>query len=170
MRLKRNSHIDLIIDLTSLLDIIFIILAMYMFKYSDMATTFKNNDSLIGPGDNAEQIASELDDYVLIESVYSTFDPSHPENRTISYKSASSMKDINDNENVEQFNIMSEDPEGQFDTFEQRLRNDIAAHADKDLIILTLNQGDRMILYRDENRILKLFNELKENNSNITIK
>ena len=170
MRPKRNSHIDLIIDLTSLLDIIFIILAVYMFKYSNMATTFRNTDSQNGPGTGASQIVADLDDYVLIESVYSTFDPSHPENRTISYKSATSMKDINDTENVETFELISEDTTGNFNAFEQRLRNDVASHQDKDLIILTLNQGDKMILYRDETRILKLFNDLKESNSNITIK
>ena len=176
MRRKRHSGTDLIIDLTSLLDVIFIILAMYMCIFSDMAKNIQSENSTTGPINGATKIAEDLDNYILIESVYSSFDISKPQNRTLSFIAATSTGDLEAKEeakkNVQEYKIESEDSAMQFEEFEKAVRDSIEKNSDRELVILKLNKGENTILYRDETRILEFFNKLAEDypDMNFTIK
>lgn len=172
MRRRRNKRDDLIIDLTSLLDVIFIILLVVMCSQQMTKWNYESQEqAAIEKVQDAEAIAElyedqmethdKLNEYVLKLSVYSDFNPDQ-----ITVRKVRILKEL---EAIETIDLIGADTAEAFAQLESNLITYIQENSDKP-IILSLNEGDEKILYRDEKTILAIFEKLSEEYTNVYIK
>lgn len=172
MRRRHNKRDDLIIDLTSLLDIIFIILLVVMcsqqltkwdYESQEQAAIEKVRDAEATAELYEDQMEThdKLNEYVLKLSVYSDFNP-----QQITVRKVRILKEL---EAIETIDLIGADTGSAFAKLEKSLADYIAENSDKP-VILSLNEGDEKILYRDEKTILAIFERLSESYTNVYIK
>lgn len=172
MRRRRNKREDLIIDLTSLLDIIFIILLVVMcsqqltkweYESQEQAATEKVRDAEATAELYQDQMEThdKLNEYVVKLSVYSDFNPEQ-----ITVRKVRILKEL---EAIEIIDLIGADTADAFAELEGNLAAYIQENSDKP-VILSLNEGDEKILYRDEKAILAIFEKLSQEYTNVYIK
>lgn len=159
MRKKRWTKSEIIIDLTSLLDVIFIILLVVICnqqKLSEkLATEKADYETMVQEAQNEAYLYQDMLDsgnnYSHIISVYSYVEDSIT-TRHIVVKH-------NDEETVT-YDLVGNDITDQYKLFSDMLEQIIEDNLDKP-VILSLNEKDEAILYRDEKKILEIYNALK---------
>lgn len=178
-RKNRKSKKDLIIDLTSLLDVIFIILLVVMVGQKD-ASAQKQQDLDALQADAAKQIAQAENAQQLYEDMLDT------QNNLSKYVYAVSITVPYDPDNtgdihIREINLLIEGCEPQIFTlkgkdttdtlaeFKESLAASIASHADCP-VILSLNDDDEKILYRDEKAVSGILYEISAEYDNVYIK
>ena len=172
MRRRRNKRDDLIIDLTSLLDIIFIILLVVMcsqqltkwdYESQEQAATEKVLDAEAAAELYRDQMEThdKLNEYVVKLSVYSDFNPNQ-----ITVRKVRILKEL---QAIETIDLIGADTSDAFAQLEESLVAYIQENSDKP-VILSLNEGDEKILYRDEKTILAIFERLRETYTNVYVK
>lgn len=172
MSRNKRSRSDIIIDLTSLLDVIFILLLVVMIgqktataqSEQELAQLQEQAEVQIEEAENAKQIYENIAEsykYVWAASVSVPFDAAEIQKRTI--------KLFVNGEEIRSFDLIGNNVESTFEEFEEILEEYISKYNDSP-VILSLNDDDDKILYRDEKKITEIFNELAENNSNVYIK
>lgn len=172
MSRNKRSRSDIIIDLTSLLDVIFILLLVVMIgqktataqSEQELAQLQEQAEVQIEEAENAKQIYENIAEsykYVWAASVSVPFDADEIQKRTI--------KLFVNGEEIRSFDLIGNNVESTFEEFEEILEEYISKYNDSP-VILSLNDDDDKILYRDEKKITEIFNELAENNSNVYIK
>ena len=172
MRRVRKKRDDIVIDLTSLLDVIFIILLVVMCSQQLSKLEYSKQEQAAAETVREAEAASELyreqmethdklNEYVLKLSVYSDFNPEQ-----ITVRRVRVLKEA---EQIEAFELIGADTDRAYAAFEESLVKYIEENSDKP-IIFSLNEGDEKILYRDEKAILAIFEKLSGLYTNVYIK
>jgi hypothetical protein len=182
MRRRRTNKSDILIDLTSLLDVIFIVLLVVMcnqLSYSeevqaheaeletyedeikDRELEAENQYNLYS---QALETQDNINQYVFAVSVYSAYD--YNENGNYKERHLALLKE---GEEMQSWALSESSTKEQFIEFEQALDDYISDIPDKP-VLLTLNENDEKILYRDEQKILSIFNDLSEKYSNVYLR
>lgn len=172
MRRRHNKRDDLIIDLTSLLDVIFIILLVVMCSQQLTKWDYESQEqTAIEKIRDAEATAElykdqmethdKLNEYVVKLSVYADFNPDQ-----VTVRKVRILKEL---QAIETIDLIGADTAKAFEDLEKSLVSYIQENSDKP-VILSLNEGDEKLLYRDEKTILAIFEKLSEEYTNVYIK
>lgn len=173
MRRKRSgSKSDIIIDLTSLLDVIFIMLLVVLCGQSSI------NESLAEEQSNAEYARTQAEsEYQLYKDQIETADSLNQYVWAVSIEVPYNEKEITqrqirllkEGEEIESFDLIGNDVTSTIETFKENLVGFIQENKDRP-VILSLNEENDKILYRDEVMVNKIFIELSKEYSNVYIK
>ena len=173
MRRKRGSTgRDVFIDVTSLLDVMFIILLVVLWGQQN------KNEDLIKMRAEAEQakaqaeaeyklyeqqmeIADNINRFVWAASVVVPYDENDVTKRTIQI--------LKEGEEIESFALSGNNVAESITAFKDCLVTYILANKDKP-VILSLNDNDDNILYRDEVMVTELFVELAKEYDNVYLR
>lgn len=173
MRGKQNNRGDILIDLTSLLDVIFIVLLVVL-CHGQLSSQQVHDEKIQVEKEMAEvdkkaslysqqlDIMENLQQYVMIISVDSSYDPSNIKERKVEVL-------INGNMETDSFELIGENTKEPLKQLEELLNTYIEENADKQ-IILSLNENDERILYRDETAIISIFEKLGNENRNVLLR
>ena len=173
MRRKRNRFkSDVMIDLTSLLDVIFIILLVVLCGQSSMKENLTQLQAdAKGTQAQAEQeyklykeqieIADSLNQYVWAVSIMVPYDENDVTKRQIRF--------LKEGQEIETIELIGNDVTSAIETFKKSLTKYIQEHEDRP-VILSLNEDDDYILYRDEIMVTEVFLELANKFNNVYIK
>lgn len=168
MRRKHHHKEDILIDLTSLLDVIFIILLIVICNQRNetkMIQTQKQEASVL-----IEQAESQMQLYndqmesiqeLCLVSVNARYEPDNVTTRHISI--------LKKGELMEEMDIIGNHTEKPLHHLQLILEEYIEKNKGKP-IILSLNENDEKILYRDEKAIQHIFDELKDKFEDVYIK
>lgn len=168
-RFKQRKKNDIVIDLTSMLDVIFIVLLVVTAgnslkqgqldeekqSYSDKEAEYNNSQMLY---DDAVDTVR----YFKSISVTVPYNPDEVHKREIQMLFFGEEK----SENIE---LIGSDTEDSVQQFQSRLVDYISENQDSP-IVLSLNDDDDKILFRDEKMITEVFSELSSEFDNVYIK
>lgn len=173
MRRKRNSSkSDVLIDVTSLLDVIFIVLLVVLLGQSNVEANLKQAQAEAEAAKaemNAEQmlyeqqqeIADTINRLVFAVSVVVPYDKADVTHRTI--------RILKENEEIESFELVGNNTEASVEAFKKSLVTYVEANKDRP-VILSLNERDDNILYRDEVMVTEIFYGLTKEYGNVYIR
>lgn len=167
---KRKT--DIIIDLTSLLDVVFIVLLVvmcYQFaninKYEALADDAQTSQEILDNKSNAYDHAIETQDninqFVFAVNVQSNYEEQNYKERHLSV--------IREGKEIVSWELSGNDTVEKYAEFEQTLDEYISEIPDNP-ILLSLNEDDANILYRDEQKILDIFGRLTDKYSNVYVR
>lgn len=165
---RRKNKGDILIDLTSLLDVIFILLMIVLCNQQNETSEMQvQQEEAIKLSEQAKvqlQLYSDqmdtVDDFCMV-SVNASYEPNNITTRHISIQ-------IKGKETIT-LDMRGNSTNESLDKLEEILRDYIESNAGKP-IILSLNERDENILYRDEKAIQDIFNELKVHSTDVYIK
>ena len=171
-RKRRGSGGDVLIDLTSLLDVIFIILLIVMWSQNTVEGKLKQTQAqteYAKAQTEAEyklyeqqiEIADNINQYVWAVSVVVPYDKADVTKRTIQI--------LKEGEEIESFDLVGNNVTEAIDDFKKSLVGYIELNKTRP-VILALNENDDNILYRDEVMVTELFLELTKEYSNVYIR
>jgi len=171
-RKRRGLGGDVRIDLTSLLDVIFIILLIVMWSQSNVETNLKQvqaDTESAKAQTEAEQmlyeqqleIADNINQYVFAVSVVVPYDKTDVTQRKIQI--------LKKGEEIESFELAGNNVKASVEAFRKSLVTYIETNKDRP-VILSLNEHDDNILYRDEVMVTDIFYELTKEYSNVYIR
>lgn len=170
MRRKRSKRNDIVIDLTSLLDVIFIFLLVFLLNQQSYERKIvEQTRQLQGQISEAEAVKSESealkqlyqdqidsanagDTYFLPISVNASYNESRVSERTVRIL-------VRDGE-LKEFSLSGKENNEEFEAISSYLREQI--EKSKIPVLLSLNEQDERILYRDEKALKELFSELRK--------
>jgi len=173
MRKRRNSAKgDIIIDLTSLLDVVFILLLVILCGQSRMGERLSEAEkSAEAMKTQAEaeyklyhdqlEIAESLNQYVCAVSVVVPYEEDEITQRQI--------RVLREGEEIENFDLIGNNVERSIEAFKECLVQFVRVNQERP-VILSLNEEDDYILYRDEVMVKEIFDELAGKYSNVYIK
>lgn len=177
---RHRAKSDILIDLTSLLDVIFIVLLVVIGRQMTLTDKqeeqYKASESVKEAMEHLDDVkaqyelymdqldtANQIGQYVCVISVYAYYNEDDLTERYVKiYRKG-------DAEPFATIDLKGENVEGKLN----ELRTAIEGYAQKndDLpVILTLNENDEKILYRDERDIKKIFEEIKKACNNVYLK
>lgn len=170
MRRKKKRNGDVIIDLTSLLDVIFIVLLVVICYASSLSSNYLEQEETanikIEEAENAKNVYNDmmaegdsLLDFVGIIVVRIPPKENDYTKRTIY------VLENGENELVE-YQLEGNKTSEQFDELRNYIEKYIEEHEDRPVII-SLNDTDEDILYRDEKLVSNMINELQAEHNNI---
>ena len=164
---REHLHNNILLDLTPLLDVIFIILLIFVSQTIQLKKTSAGEAQRLQ--DEYKEAKKEydlrnemIDDYYTFVTVISTYDEENPENREIRIS-----RDPNEADQI--ITLNGSDVEQEYSEFEEYLKGYIDPGREAP-IVFSLNQGDERILYRDENRIREIVEKLQNSNNNVYFK
>lgn len=165
-RKRRKNKNDIIIDLTSMLDVIFIVLLVVMVGQKT-AGMQQDKDSAQQVQEYNEAIdlyrdAKDTSTYFKSASVSVPYDETEIQKRTIKIL-------FWGDEDFTEFKLVGINTDDVFNEFTECLEEYISGCQDSP-VILSLNDDDGKILYRDEKRITGIIMELSEKYENVYIK
>lgn len=171
-RKRKSSKGDVLIDLTSLLDVIFIILLIVMWGQNTAETNLKQAQADTESAKiqtEAEQklyeqqleIADNINQYVFAVSVVVPYDKEDVTHRTIQI--------LKEGKEIESFELVGNNVTEAVEDFKKSLVSYIEQNKTRP-VILALNENDDNILYRDEVMVTELFLELTKEFSNVYIR
>ncbi|MBO4291396.1 MAG: hypothetical protein J5898_05765 [Lachnospiraceae bacterium] len=172
MKRRHRAKSDIVIDLTSLLDVVFIVLLVVICRQHILTDSQQEK---MGDVEAREALAQEkyelymdqletadqLNQYVWAVSVYSSYNDDKLTERRISM--------LREGQEIEGFELRGENVSGVLEAFRKALESYITEHAEQP-VILSLNENDEDILYRDEKAINRIFSELASEYDNVYIK
>lgn len=165
---KRHNKRNIFIDLTSLLDVVFIFLMIVLCNQQNetreaQAKNIEASEIMEQAKVQLELYTDQMDsvDNLCLVSVYARYEPDNITKRHLSIKRKG--------EEIEEIEMMGNNTKEALETLESNLRAYIELNKEKP-IILSLNEKDENILYRDEKEILKIFDKLKQELKNVYIK
>ena len=173
MRRKRGgSRGDVLIDLTSLLDVIFIILLIVMWGQNDTENRLKETQAATEYAKEQTEaeyklyqqqveLADNIDQYVWAVSIVVPYDKTDVTQRKILM--------LKEGEEIESFDLVGNNVSGAVEAFKKSLIGYIKENSDRP-VILSLNENDDNILYRDEVMVNEMFFELAKEYNNVYIK
>ena len=176
MKRRHRAKSDILIDLTSLLDVIFIVLLVVFARTQNL--TEKTDDQVNSANETLAQanilsqqaqaeyelyqdqieMADNLQQYVFTISVNSSYRSDDVTRRQISV--------LPNGGEIITFELRGADVKKEMEKFRETMKQYVEAHPDQP-VILTLNEKDEKILYRDEKEIKKIFEELCESHDNV---
>lgn len=167
MRREHLHNNNILLDLTPLLDVIFIILLIFvsqtiLLKKTSAGEAQRLQDEYTEAKKEYDLRNEMIDDYYTFVTVISTYDEDNPENREIRIS-----RDPNEADQI--ITLNGSDVEQEYSEFEECLKGYIDPGREAP-IVFSLNQGDERILYRDENRIRETVEKLQNSNNNVYFK
>lgn len=172
MRRKRKGRGDVIIDLTSLLDVIFIVLLVVV--CAQVGLSAGTSESLAelesikaeteASGDLYRDMLSTsdaLNELVFTASITVPYDKDNLTRRKV--------KVLVEGQEIKAFSLFGNDTRETFREFKNYLKEYAFVHPDSP-VILSLNEDDDKILYRDEISVKAILEELMEECDNVYIK
>ncbi len=164
---REHLHNNILLDLTPLLDVIFIILLIFvsqtiLLKKTSAGEAQRLQDEYTEAKKEYDLRNEMIDDYYTFVTVISTYDEENPENREIRIS-----HDPNEADQI--ITLNGSDVEQEYSEFEECLKGYIDPGREAP-IVFSLNQGDERILYRDENRIRETVEKLQNSNNNVYFK
>ncbi len=176
MRRQRRGKSDILIDLTSLLDVIFILLMVVLARQqvSGMNMTKQQEELDKMQVECAEEKQNAEEEYKLykdqvsiaekavIITVTAAFDETDPKERTIRI-----LK--NGNSKADEFVLSGADTAESFAAFEEKMTEYVSS-AEGMPVVLSIADDGSEILYRDQQRIQAVFNGLQEKSGDIYIR
>ena len=177
MRRRRRENSNILIDLTSLLDVIFILLMVVLARQqiSGMNLEKKAADLSVREEELSEAKREAEDKFRLYSdqtdtlnkavmiSVTATFDEDDIQNRDLKI-----LKNGNPEPDV--FLLSGGDTAETYSEFEEKRRSYVEGASEGMPVILSIADDGSEILYRDQQKIQALFNELQEGSSDIYIR
>lgn len=171
-RRRKGSGGDVLIDLTSLLDVIFIILLVVMWGQNQVEGNLKQTQAdaeYAKAQTEAEyklyeqqmEIANNINQYVWAVSVVVPYDKEDVTQRKIQI--------LKEGEEIESFELVGNNVTASVEAFKKSLKGYIEANAGRP-VILSLNENDDNILYRDEVMVTELFLEQTKEYNNVYIR
>ena len=171
-RTRKGSGSDVIIDLTSLLDVIFIILLIVMWGQSMLETNLKQSQAEAEAAvsqtkaeqqlyEQQQEIADAINQLVFAVSVVVPYDKADVTHREI--------KMLKEDKEIESFDLVGHNVAENVEDFKQSLVSYTAQNS-KRPVILALNENDDNILYRDEVMVTEIFLELTKEYNNVYIR
>lgn len=180
--MKRRHRVkpDIIIDLTSLLDVIFIILLVVIGRQSMMtekqeAELSENNSAVLEAQALVEEAkakyelfmdqmmeANDMNEYVCVISVVSTYSEKDVTTRTIMVLKRGELTE-------DRIQLQGENVDKRLGEFKELLKKYIEENQDYP-VVLSLNENNEKLLYRDENYIKTIFGELMDEYDNVYVK
>ena len=159
------------IDLNALLDVIFIILMVVVCRQATEAVNLKEAEEAVMEQQEEAKATQEMyedqidslenmDSYVLPVYLMVRFDPTDVKSRTIEYL-------VNGETNEIALN-----PENEEEAYEE-LRGALSgflSEQESRILLLSLNEDDEQILYRDELAVQTVVDELSKENDNLFLK
>lgn len=172
MRKKRNSRGDVVIDLTSLLDVIFILLLVVLCGQQGINENLKEKsieqENAVAQADATREMYEDMIDMedniqqmVWAASIAVPYEKTEIAKREI--------KVLVEGEEIESFPLIGNDVEESINQFREVLIEYIESNQDRP-VILSLNDNDDNILYRDETRVNDIMTELIETYNNVYIR
>jgi len=176
MRRTRHGKNDILIDLTSLLDVIFIllmvVLARQQVKGMDLDREKAHVSELQSSLEKTEAEAEDklrlysdqlyLAEKTAIISVSATFNPDEPKVRTLKI-----LK--NGNTAADEFLLNGGDTADAYEAFEEKIR-EYAGAAEGLPVILSVADDGSEILYRDRQKIQSIFTDLQDSSDDVYIR
>ena len=176
MKRRHCAKSDIVIDLTSLLDVVFIVLLVVICRQHNL--TYSQQEKMQEKMEDVEtrealaqekyelymdqlETADQLNQYVWAVSVYARYSSEKVTERHISV--------LREGQEIESFELRGENVSGTLEAFRKSLESYITEHAEQP-VILSLNEDDEKILYRDEKAINRIFAELASAHENVFIK
>ena len=164
---REHLHNNILLDLTPLLDVIFIILLIFVsqtiqLKKTSAGEAQRLQDEYTEAKKEYDLRNEMIDDYYTFVTVISTYDEENPENREIRIS-----RDPNEADQI--ITLNGSDVEQEYSEFEECLKGYIDPGREAP-IVFSLNQGDERILYRDETRIREIVEKLQNSNNNVYFK
>ena len=165
MRRNRSKGIkQLIIDLTPLLDVIFILLIVVLAntarteeianeRYDEAKEIQSDAEQEVNAYKSHFEAYSDIDEYFSIITVSAGYHSDNRRNRTISIK-------VNENE-PRQYELNPTNADDQWSRISGDIESTISAKSDLPAILVLNIKNDEKMLYRDEEDILRIFDELK---------
>lgn len=175
-RKRRNGRNEVFIDLTSLLDVIFIVLLLVICSYHSEKEKNKQENTAaheymskaIADAESDSQAYTDMIDtqdnlqkYIWTASIVVPYDPDEITVRHI--------KVLTEDKEIMSFDLIGNDVAGGVQEFRDSLTDYIKKYADRP-VILSLNENNDKILYRDEKAINEVFDELMNTYDNVYIK
>lgn len=165
---RRKNKGDILIDLTSLLDVIFILLMIVLCNQQNETSKMQvQQEEAIKISEQAKvqlQLYTDqmdtADNFGMV-SVNASYEPNNITTRHISIQIKG--------EEIITLDMRGNSTKEPLGKLEEILRDYIDSNAGKP-IILSLNERDENILYRDEKAIQDIFNELKVYSTDVYIK
>ena len=175
-RKRRNTGNGVLIDLTSLLDVIFILLLVVICSYNhekqkNEEATKLAKESLSAAVTSAQadskayadmiDTQDDLQKYVWAASIVVPYEPDAITTRHIRL--------LTEDSELLSIDLVGNDVAGNVQEFRDALTEYIEKHRDRP-VILSLNENDDSILYRDEKAINEILSELMNTYDNVYIK
>ena len=171
-RTRRSSKGDVLIDVTSLLDVIFIVLLVVLLGQSNVETNLKQTQAEAEAAINqtkAEQqlyeqqqeMADGINQLVFAVSVVVPYDKADVTHREI--------KILKEGEEIESFELVGNNVTASVEEFKKSLIKYVEVNSDRP-VILSLNEHDDNILYRDEVMVTEIFYGLTREYGNVYIR
>ncbi len=172
MKRRHRVKSDIVIDLTSLLDVVFIVLLVVICRQHILTDSQQEKMEDVEAREVLAQekyelymdqleTADQLNQYVWAVSVYARYSSEKVTERHISV--------LREGQEIESFELRGENVSGTLEAFRKSLESYITEHAEQP-VILSLNEDDEKILYRDEKAINRIFAELASAHENVFIK
>lgn len=171
-RKRRGSKRDVLIDLTSLLDIMFIILLVVLWGQQNKTEDLRKMQAEAEQArtqaeaeyklyEQQIEIAENINQLVWTASVVVPYDQNDVTKRTILV--------LKEGEEIESFSLSGNKVADSVTAFKECLKTYILANKDRP-VILSLNDNDANILYRDEVMVTEIFVELAKEYNNVFIR
>lgn len=171
-RRRKGSGRDVLIDVTSLLDVIFIILLVVLLGQNNTQEELREMQA---EAENAKvqaeneyklyeqqiELADTVNQMVWAASVVVPYDEQDVTKRTIQV--------LKEGKEIERFELVGNNVSEAVEAFEKSLIVYIEENSDKP-VILSLNDNDDTILYRDEIMVTELFLELAKKYNHVYIR
>ena len=176
-RKRRKTRNDVLIDLTSLLDVIFILLLVVICNYNyenqkNEQETALAQEAMSAAKADAEadsqvysdmiETQSNLQNYVWSASIVVPYEPDEITIRHIKLLTEDGAEPVS-------IDLVGNDVEGSIQEFKGKLTDYVKKYNDRP-VILSLNENDDNILYRDEKKINEVLHELSNTYRNVYIK
>ena len=173
MRRKRSgSGRDVLIDLTSLLDVIFIILLVVLLGQNNTQEDLRNKQAEVEKArtlaeaeyqlyEQQTETADMVNQMVWAVSVVVPYDEQDVTKRTILI--------LKEGEEIERFELVGNNVTAAVEAFKESLVTYIEANRDKP-VILSLNEKDDNILDRDEVMVTETFQKLVKEYNNVYVR
>lgn len=173
---RRNTRNGVLIDLTSLLDVIFILLLVVICSYNyekqknvqDAATAQKSLQAAeVDAKSNSKaysdmiETQDDIQKYVWVASIVA---PYEPDDITIRH-----IKVLTEDNEIISVDFVGNNIEESKKEFKKSLTDYVKKYQDRPVII-SLNENDDSILYRDEKEIKTILDDLAHDNKNVYIK
>ncbi|WP_029322019.1 hypothetical protein [Butyrivibrio sp. AE3004] len=170
MKRRRNKS-NILIDLTSLLDVVFIVLLVVMCQLQDTKNTYAAKEKSVQQQENdlkelkklySDQIESlgSVSDYVSYITVNAQYDEDLV-TRHITILNSDKQSEIPEISQLKGLRV-----EDGYEELSEYLRTYVAENSER-VVVLSFNENDEDILYRDEKRIKDIFTQLSSEYPNI---
>lgn len=170
MRRKRKRNGDVIIDLTSLLDVIFIVLLVVICYASSLSSNYLEQEDIasnkIEEAENAKNVYDDMkaEGDSLVDFVGIIVVRIPPKENDYTKRTIYVLE--NGEDELVEYQLEGNNTSNQFNEFKSYIGKYIEEH-DGRPVIISLNDNDEDILYRDEKIVLAMIDELKLEYNNI---